>query len=89
MSDYSEAELAAAFPGVSVYLCDIHREQTWTCWVRDHKHGLSHSEAESLLTLLRTCAWAPPGDEDVASLYKLALNDLKDSEVWTDWRACR
>lgn len=85
MSDYSEAELAAleiAFPGVRVYLCDFHREQSWTRWVKDHKHGLSHSEAESLLTLLRACAWAPPGDGDVASIYKLAVNDLKESEVW-------
>ena len=85
MSDYSEAELAAletAFPGVTVYLRDFHREQAWTRWVKDHKHGLSLSGAESLLTLLRTCAWAPPGDEDIASLYKLAANDLKDSEVW-------
>ena len=54
----------------------------WTGWVKDHKHGLSHSEAESLLTLLRACAWAPPGDGDVASIYKLAVNDLKESEVW-------
>ena len=33
MSDYSEAELAAleiAFPEVRVYLCDFHREQSWT-----------------------------------------------------------
>ena len=85
MSDYSEAELAAleiAFTGVRVYLCDFHQEQSWTRWVKDHKHGLSHSEAESLLTLLHACAWAPPGDGDVASIYKLAVNDLKESEVW-------
>ena len=32
MTDYSEAEIAAletCFPGVSVYLCDFHREQAW------------------------------------------------------------
>ena len=85
MSDYSKAELAAletAFPGVRVYLCDFHREQSWTRWVENHKHDLSPSEAESLLTLLRACAWAPPGDDNVASIYNLAVNDLKDSEVW-------
>ena len=60
----------------------LHREQSWTCCVKDHKHGLSLSEAESLLTLLYACAWAPPGDDDVASIYNLAVNNLKDSEVW-------
>ncbi len=86
MCDYSEAELIAletAFSGVTVYLCDFHREQAWTRWVKDHKHGLSTSEADTVLTLLRACAWAQPGeDEDIAALYKLAVNDLKQSHVW-------
>ena len=30
--------------------------------VKDHKHGLSTSEADTVLTLLRACAWAQPGD---------------------------
>ena len=86
MCDYSESELAAletAFPGVIVYLCDFHREQAWTRWVKDHKHGLSTSEADTLLTLLRACAWASPGEAgNVDALYQLAVNDLKRSDVW-------
>ena len=79
MSDYSEAELVALeeiFPATTVYLCDFHREQAWDRWARDHKHGLSQSEAE-LLTFLCACAWAPPTDDaDPTSAYKLAVNDL-------------
>lgn len=86
MCDYSEAELSAiesAFQGITVYLCDFHRKQAWTRWVKDLKHGLSNSDAENLLGLLRACAWAQPGeDEDVDSLYQLAVNDLKSSNVW-------
>ena len=84
MSEYSEAELAAletTFPGVTVYLCKFHQEQSWTHWVKDYNHSLSLSDAETLLTPLCACAWAPPGNDDVASPYKLALNDLKDLEV--------
>ena len=35
--DYSEAELLdleSSMPGVKVYLCDFHREQTWERWVK-------------------------------------------------------
>ena len=58
-------------------------EYTYATFIgSSHGHGLSHSEAESLLTLLHACAWVPPRDGDVASIYKLAVNDLKESEVW-------
>ena len=49
MTDYSEAELVVleeVFPTTTVYLCDFHREQAWERWVKDHKHGLSQSDAE-------------------------------------------
>ena len=85
---YSEAELVAleeVFPSTTVYLCDFHREQAWDRWAKDHKHGLSQSEAEELLTFLRACAWAPPTDDaDPTSAYKLAVNDLKQSSVWNN-----
>ncbi len=88
MTDYSEAELMAleqVFPTTTVYLCDFHREQAWGRWVKDHKHGLSESEAEQLLTFLRACAWAPSVDgTDLTSAYKSAVNDLKQSGVWKD-----
>ena len=78
MSDYSEAELAAVqhvFPSTKVYLCDFHREQAWVRWCRDHKHGLTQAEADTLLEQLCACAWAPPADGDnPGELYKLAVN---------------
>ena len=85
MSDCSEAELVAleeVFPATTVYLCDLHREQAWDRWAKDHKHGLSQSETEELLTPLHACAWAPPTDEaDPTSANKLIVNDLKQSAV--------
>lgn len=59
MSDYSEAEILAiesAFPSTKVYLCDLHREQCWERWTKDHKHGLMTDESDALLDLLRNCA---------------------------------
>ena len=89
MTDYSEAELLAleqSFPGVQIYLCDFHRQQAWERWTNQRKHGLSDSDKESLLHLLRECAFAPsaspesglPGD----ALYQQAVEDLKNSTVW-------
>ena len=40
MIDYSEAELNAissVFPNSQVYLCDFHREQAWSRWIRSGK----------------------------------------------------
>ena len=93
MSDYSEAELAAVqavFPSTKVYLCDFHCEQAWVWWCRDHKHGLTQAEADTLLEQLRTCAWAPPADGDnPGELYKLAVNDLKACQVWKNHHSVR
>ena len=61
LCDYSEAEISAiksAFTYTSVYLCDFHREQAWTRWVSNSQHGLTKSDAEIFLSLLRQCAWA-------------------------------
>ena len=89
LCDYSEAEISAleqAFPGVTVYICDFHREQAWVRWVRAHKNGLTKEEGETLLDLLRDCAWAEGGDEvnlmKVDEMYRKAVNRLKDSAVW-------
>ena len=87
LCDYSDAEIAAieqAFPGILVYLCDFHREQAWTRWVHDRKHGLSSSDAEALLSMLRACAWASPGEngEQRDHHYQQHLNTLINSHVW-------
>jgi hypothetical protein len=89
MTDYSEAEitaLEACFPGVTVYLCDFHREQAWERWTRDSKHGLSSVDAEWLLDQLRACAWAPSATPDenqpLDHHYQQAVCVLKSSNVW-------
>ena len=45
MVDYSEAELngiLAVFPNSEVYLCEFHREQAWTRWIRNGKEAMLH-----------------------------------------------
>ena len=64
MCDCSEAEIGAielTFPSTEIHICDFHREQAWTRWVQDRKHGL---QKEELLRLLLDCAWAAPGSQD-------------------------
>ena len=89
MCDYSEAEIAAietSFPGTLVYICDFHREQAWERWVKDHKHGLTSSDADVLLDLLRACAWAPSTAPDEDGLkdcnFKAAVDNMKKSHIW-------
>lgn len=89
MSDYSEAEQLAitqVFPQCTVYLCDFHREQAWERWVRDHHHGLSKDDGDTLLQLLRECAHAPaPKPQEKLPqdhYYNLALRNLKSSSIW-------
>ena len=80
MCDYSEAETSAferVFPSVSVFLCDFHREQAWTRWVRDRKHGLTDE--------LRDCAWtsAPEDDNQPVNInYRKAETKLQASRVF-------
>ena len=86
LCDYSEAEIGAleqAFTNV-VYLCDFHREQAWTRWIRERKHGLSSEDAELLLTMLRACAWATPGGEGESRdyHYRQAVTNLRNSRIW-------
>ena len=91
MCDYSEAELLAlegAFTGITVYLCDFHREQCWERWVKSKQNGpdaLTKEEAEDLLTLLRSCAAAPPCTVTSSPLdfyFQEAVKELKESSVW-------
>ena len=85
MTDYLEAELLAieqCFSGVQVYLGDFHREQAWERWT--NKHNIKESK-ECLLSLLRSCANAPPTFDSTLpkdSNYQQALKDLKASDIW-------
>lgn len=90
MCDYSEAEISSlenVFPNTVVYICDFHREQCWERWVKDQKHGLTRSEGDFLLDILRTCAYAPPvysPGQDPDFQYCSAVKNLKASQVWQD-----
>ena len=98
MCDYSEAELLAleaAFTNVVVYLCDFHREQAWERWVKskhDSEGALTKDERDLLLSLLRTCATAPPCTNDslpIDEFYQNAVKELKNSSVWKEHAAVR
>ena len=84
MTYFSEAEVQAiesSFPSTTMYLCDLHHEQSWERWVKDHHHGIAHSDQDTILTLLRNCATAPPaGIYDSLSRdhnYQKAVENLK------------
>ena len=96
MSDYSEAEqlaIAQVFPYSKFYICDFHREQSWERWVKNHNHGLTKSEGEELLGLLRECAHAPaPRPQEnlpIDYYYNMALKKLTSSSVWTKHKQVR
>ena len=88
MTDYCEAEMSAivnVFPSCKVFLCDFHREQAWGRWVKDRKHGLSPSDGELLLGLLRDCAWAPTPEDSTHPpdhYYQQAVERLKKTQLW-------
>ena len=68
LSDFSDAKFSAlkqVFPATTVYGCDFHRERAWTRWVQDRKNALDSTDASHLLDLIRACAWAPPGTDDM------------------------
>ena len=89
LTDYSDAEIAAiskAFPHTQIYLCEFHREQAWERWVKERKHGLLDTQAETLLDLLRNCANAPPNydlhDKPPDHHFQHAVSQLKSADVW-------
>lgn len=86
LCDYSEAEMSAiksAFNSARIYLCDFHREQAWTRWVSNSQHGLSKSDADILLSLLRKCAWASSSESGKNDLnYMKEVEALKASHIW-------
>lgn len=90
MVDYSEAEMSAiktTFPECEAYLSDFHREQCWERWVKERKHGLSPTDADMLLVLLRKCAWAPMATDKGYSIehhYLEEVSKLKKSMFWIE-----
>jgi hypothetical protein len=59
-----------------VFICDFHREQSWTRWVSKTDNGVS-GEKESVLGMLRRCAHATSQD-----MFEAAVFDLQNSPVW-------
>ena len=89
MTDYSEAELLTieqVFPSSKSFICDLHREQAWERWVRDHKHGLTKEQGEELLRLLRACAHEESTDPSfgypVDHSFQQRETKLKASPLW-------
>ena len=87
MTDFFEAELQtieSSFPSTTMYLCDFHHEQSRERWVKDHHHGIAHSDQDTMLNLLHNCATAPPtGIYDSLSRdhnYQKAVENLKSSK---------
>ena len=46
-----------------LFISDFHRQQAWTGRICERKHGLSGDDSDLLLSMLKACAWAPPGEE--------------------------
>ena len=52
-------------------------------WVSNSQHGLSKSDADILLSLLRKCAWASSPESGKSDLnYIKEVNALKASHIW-------
>ena len=87
-STFSDAEIGAieaVFPSCKVYICDFHREQCWERWVKDRKHGLASSEADTLLSFLRDIANSPsPTSPDLSVDYhdQKHVDSLKSGNIW-------
>ncbi|XP_062567168.1 uncharacterized protein LOC134229431 [Saccostrea cucullata] len=79
MTDFDEREISAienTFEGCQSLLCDFHREQAWTRWTKDGKHGLYTAQNE-VLEMLRRIANSATEEK-----YKANVEDLKKSALW-------
>ncbi|XP_062585887.1 uncharacterized protein LOC134247563, partial [Saccostrea cucullata] len=79
MTDYDEREIQAVeevFEDCTVYLCSFHREQSWTRWLKQIKHGVGSNQDE-VIELMRGIANANSATE-----YKEAVDSLKESIHW-------
>ena len=88
MTDYSEAEIGAnetVFPSCKVYICDFHREQCWERWVKERKHGVTTTDADTLLSFLRDIANSPSPTSPDLPLdyhYQKHVDSLKSGNIW-------
>lgn len=79
MTDFCEREIVAieeVFPESFVFICDFHREQSWTRWVSKTDNGLTDCK-DQVLGMLRRCAHASSEKE-----YTEAITKLQNSDIW-------
>ncbi|XP_062587621.1 uncharacterized protein LOC134249268 [Saccostrea cucullata] len=80
MTDFCEREIVAieeTFSDSFVFLCDFHREQSWTRWVSKTDNGVVGSK-EKVLSMLRRCAHSCSEEQ-----FENALASLTNSVEWT------
>ena len=79
MVDFDAAEILSLeklFEGIRVFLCDFHREQSWTRWVNKKENGVFHV-ADDVLRKLRSIAKSN-NDTDCQQ----AILNLRSSEIF-------
>lgn len=79
MTDFCEREIVAieeTFSESFVFLCDFHREQSWTRWVSKTDNGVGESK-DKVLAMLRRCAHSCSEDQ-----FEVALESLTNSVEW-------
>lgn len=79
MADFCEREIVAieeTFSESFVFLCDFHREQSWTRWVSKTDNGVGESK-DKVLAMLRRCAHSCWEDQ-----FEVALESLTNSVEW-------
>eukprot|EP00112_Aurelia_sp_Birch-Aquarium-sp1_P010384 Seg222.2 transcript_id=Seg222.2/GoldUCD/mRNA.D3Y31 product="hypothetical protein" protein_id=Seg222.2/GoldUCD/D3Y31 len=68
--------------GTKVLICAFHREQAWERWTKLKESRLTHEERKELLRYLRAIADAPANDKEIGNPFRLAVDNLKSSQVW-------
>nr|XP_022298783.1 uncharacterized protein LOC111107733 [Crassostrea virginica] len=79
ITDYDEREIQAVeevFQECTVYLCSFHREQSWTRWLKQLKHGVGSNQDE-IIELMRRIANA-----NSETNYEEAVVKLKENQHW-------
>ena len=89
MVDFSEAEINSIeekFPGILVYLCDFHREQSWVRWMRKSEHGFNSENEKNAKNVLRRIAGSMSKDELADNLQKLDISiEYNNNEKYRKW----
>ena len=81
MVDFCQAEITAietVFPQSTVFLCDFHRGQAWSRWLRTKKHGCS-SDYNEIMSYLKRMASATTLTE-----YNQIFDEFTESEPYQD-----